>query len=263
MLQRGGRISTRVLDPTGFCAVLRPNHLFPPFDNPAMRRALMGAIDQTEFMTAAMGTDPSLRRVPCGFFPPASPLASEAGMAALTSRRDYDKVGKELRAAGYKGETIALMVPADFPTLKAVGDIAADMMKRVGVNVDYQAIDAGTLIQRRAGKKASDQGGWNMFCTSLAGSDLFNPALHLALRDNGAQAWFGWPSSPRIEELRERWLDAPELTAQKQLAAEIQAQAFEDVPYYPLGLYYRPTAYRTDLAGILNGIPAFWNVRRA
>jgi peptide/nickel transport system substrate-binding protein len=56
----------------------------------------MGAIDQTEFMTAAMGTDPSLRRVPCGFFPPASPLASEAGIAALTGRRDYDKVGKDL-----------------------------------------------------------------------------------------------------------------------------------------------------------------------
>jgi len=54
MLQRGGKISTRILDPTGFCAVLRPNHLFPPFDNPTVRRVLMGAIDQTEFMMAAI-----------------------------------------------------------------------------------------------------------------------------------------------------------------------------------------------------------------
>ena len=32
--------------------------------------------------------------------------------------------------------------------------------------------------------------------------------------------------------------------------------------YYPLGLYYNPTAYRGDLSGIVNGGPFFWNVRR-
>jgi peptide/nickel transport system substrate-binding protein len=38
--------------------------------------------------------------------------------------------------------------------------------------------------------------------------------------------------------------------------------AFEDVPYYPLGLYYNPTAFRSDLTGIVRGGPFFWNVRR-
>jgi len=42
--------------------VLRPNHLFPPFDNPAVRRALLPVIDQTEAMIAMMGADPTLRR---------------------------------------------------------------------------------------------------------------------------------------------------------------------------------------------------------
>jgi len=184
-------------------------------------------------------------------------------MTALTGRRDYDKVGKDLRSAGYKGEKVALMVATDIATLKGEGDVAAEMMKRVGLNVDYQALDLGTMVQRRASKASPGQGGWSMFCTSLAASDLFTPALHMGLRGNGAQAWFGWPSSPKIEELRERWFDAATLEAQRQLAAEMQAQAFEDVPYYPLGLYYRPTAYRANLAGILNGIPVFWSVRRA
>ncbi len=262
MLERGGKVSLKILDPSGFCAFLRPNHLFPPFDNPAVRRALLSAIDQAEFMTATVGTDPSLWRAPCGFFPPASPLASDAGMAALTNKRDYDKVGQALRAAGYKGEKVALMVPTDFPTLKAPSDVAADMMRRAGMNVDYQATDWGTSVQRRASKSPSAQGGWNALCSAFAGSDMFNPALHLSLRGNGAQAWFGWPSSPRIEELREQWLDAPDLASRKQLAAEIQAQAFEDVPYYPLGLYYRLTAHRTNLTDIQGGIPAFWGVRR-
>ena len=44
------------------------NWLYPPFDNPAIRRALMGAIDQTEFVTAVAGTDPSAWQVPTGIF---------------------------------------------------------------------------------------------------------------------------------------------------------------------------------------------------
>ena len=93
-------------------------------------------------------------------------------------------------------------------------------------------------------------------------SDILTPASHYALRGNGDQAWAGWPNSPSIEKLRERWFEATDLAEQKRLAAEIQKQAFEDVPYYPLGLYYRPTAYRADLTGILSDIPVFWNVRR-
>ena len=118
------------------------------------------------------------------------------------------------------------------------------------------------MVQRRGSKKPPDQGGWNMFCGSLGGSDILIPATHYALRGNGGQAWPSWPTSPGIEELLGRWFDAPGLATQKQLADEMQAQAFEDVPYYPLGIYYRPTAYRANLDGVLDDIPAFWNVRR-
>jgi peptide/nickel transport system substrate-binding protein len=68
VLQRGHRIKTEIIDPTGNCAILRPNYLHPPFDNPAVRHALLGAIDQTEFMAAVMGDDRSLWKVPCGFY---------------------------------------------------------------------------------------------------------------------------------------------------------------------------------------------------
>lgn len=39
-------------------------------------------------------------------------------------------------------------------------------------------------------------------------------------------------------------------------------KAFENLPYYPLGLYSNPTAYCNDLTGVLNAGPLFWNVRR-
>jgi hypothetical protein len=67
-----------------------------------------------------------------------------------------------------------------------------------------------------------------------------SPAVKSSLRNNGTQAWFGWPPSRRIEPLREQWYDTL---------------------YYPLGLY-NPTVYWSDLSGIVNGGPFFRNVRR-
>ena len=154
------------------------------------------------------------------------------------------------------------MAPQDVPNQKAMTEIAADTMRRVGMNLDYQAVDWGTMVQRRASKSPPNQGGWNAFCARFWGSECFSPAAHTTLRSNGIQAWFGWPSSPRIEALREQWIDTPDPAAQHTLAAEIQAQAFEDVPYYPIGFYYSPTAYRADLTGIVSGGPFFWNIRR-
>jgi peptide/nickel transport system substrate-binding protein len=261
-LRQDRDITLDLLDPTGFSAILRPNHLYPPFDNRAVRHALLGAIDQTDFMTAAVGTDRSQWQTPIGYFAPSSPLATEAGMPTLTGKRDYNLVRTALESAGYKGEKIVLMGPADFPILTAVTEVAADMLRKSGMNVDYQTTDWGTVIQRRALRKPPDQGGWNMFCTSLAGLDVFSPAGNQALRGNGAAAWFGWPSDPDLERLREAWFAAPDLGAQKKIAAEIQIQAFQDVPYYPLGLYYRQSAYRANLSGVLHGIPVFWNVQR-
>ena len=42
----------------------------------------------------------------------------------------------------------------------------------------------------------------------------------------------------------------------------MQKQAFIDVPYVPLGLFYQPTAYRSDLRDVIKGPPLFWTVKR-
>ena len=66
------------------------------------------------------------------------------------------------------------------------------------------------------------------------------PATHIALRGNGADAWPGWPNSPKLEELRQAWFDATDLGAQQKIGQEMQRQAFIDVPYIPLGFYLTP-----------------------
>lgn len=105
-------------------------------------------------------------------------------------------------------------------------------------------------------------GGWNMYSINDNGVNQLNPASHFILRGNGKSATFGWPSSPKIEELRDQWFDAPNLDAQKKICEQIQLQAFEDVPFIPLGQSISPTAFRKDIVGVLNGQPTFWNVKR-
>lgn len=263
LLRKSPRITVHVLDPTGVMGVMRLNHLHPPFNNPAIRRAVLSVVNQSDFMAAIVGDDKSLWRTGVGVFNPASPLASQVGMSKLAGRTDYARVTEEIRATGYKGEKVVLLSATDYPSLKASADVAADLLQKVGFNVDYQALDWGTVVQRRGKKDAPDRGGWNVMFTATGGLDQFNPAVHIMLRANGMNAPFGWPDSPKIESLRESWFTAPDLDAQKKIAADLQEQAFQDVPYIPLGLHFQPTAYRKNITGVLNGSPLFWNLKKA
>src|SRR6202035_4288410 len=68
---------------------LRFNQLLPPFDNVKMRQAVLGAVDQGEFMTALAGDPKDWKRC-ASFFTCGTPMANESGAAALTGQRDLD-----------------------------------------------------------------------------------------------------------------------------------------------------------------------------
>ncbi len=261
LLRRNREINVENPDPTGFIGLMRFNHLQPPFNDPAMRRALLSAINQPDFMRAVAGTDPAMWNAGIGFFPPASPMASPAGMAALTGPRDMAAARAAL--APLAGERIVLIGPADYPQVQALTEVAADMLRRLGLNVDYVPSDWATVVQRRANRGPAAQGGWNLLCTFLSGLDLMNPGVNFILRAQGEQAFIGWPNSPALEALREEWLLAPDLAGQQAVAARIQTQAFADLPYIPLGQFFQPTAWRRTISGVLKGPTLFWNIARA
>jgi peptide/nickel transport system substrate-binding protein len=69
--------------------------------------------------------------------------------------------------------------------------------------------------------------------------------------------------NPQIEALRDAWFDAPDLPAQKVVADRIQLLGLEEPPFIPLGQYFIPYAYRSNLSGFVHApITALWNVRR-
>jgi peptide/nickel transport system substrate-binding protein len=262
-LRRDPELAVEVLDQFGNVGVLRFNHTLPPFDNPAIRRAVLGAVSQRDCMTAVAGEDRSLWRDDVGFFVPGSAMANAVGMGALNGPRDLAASRRELWRAGYKGEKVLLMAPADFPVITAMSEVIADLFRTLGMSLDYVAMDWGSILQRAGNHDGPERGGYNAFCTYATGVSQLNPAAHNFLRGNGLKATFGWPVSPRLEELRDAWFTAPDVAAQKRLGEQMQAQAFVDVPYVPLGVFYQPTAYRRGLAGVLKGLPLFWSVRRA
>ncbi|WP_158747757.1 ABC transporter substrate-binding protein, partial [Acidisphaera sp. L21] len=67
----------------GTYAEARLNHLQPPFDNPATRRALLMAVDQAEYMEAVVGDDPSRWGRCESIYNDKGPFYSEAGNALL------------------------------------------------------------------------------------------------------------------------------------------------------------------------------------
>ena len=263
VLRRRPDIAVRVQDYPGYAAALRPNCLQPPFDNPGIRRALMGAISQQDMMVAAAGDDPALWRDRVGYFHPRSAMASDAGMEALTGPRDLDRVKRDLAAAGYAGQKVVLMAATDRAIINAMSEVAADMLRKAGMNVDYQTTDFGSVLARANSREPVERGGWSLYVSGYYGSSVISPAPHNWLRGNGAASIAGWPDSPRIEALRDEWFTATGLAAEQAIAREMQLAAFHDVPYYPLGLLTDVTAYRRRVSGILDGLVLFYNVRKA
>jgi peptide/nickel transport system substrate-binding protein len=262
LLKKNADLVVPPADPMGFLGNMRMNHLQPPFNNPALRRALLGAVSQEDYMAAVAG-DPANWRAGVGVFCPASPMASQAGMQVLTRPRDLAAVSKAVAASGYNGERTVLLVPSDLPNLKALGDVGADLLKRIGINVDAQYSDWGSVLQRIVKQDPVEQGGWSVFHTYWSGLDEFDPAVHTYIRGNGKAASRGWPSSARLEALRDEWLYATGLAERQRIAAQMQEQAFVDVPFIPLGQMLSSTVYRRSVRDVLGGYALFWNLRKA
>ena len=263
VLRRARGVTVEIANTLGYIGVGRFNHLHPPFDKPAVRRALLHAIDQEDYVRAVTANDADAFRTCHSMWPCGTPYGTEPAGNPLTGRRDLDAVRRMLREAGYAGEKVVIINPTDFPTIGPFGQLTADLLKRLGMNVELQEMDWGSLVQRRASKEPVERGGWSIFHTWWPGVSIINPAVSATLRGQGDRGWFGWYANPRVEELAGQWLLAGTEAEQKRLAEEIQRESFQQVPVLPLGQFFIRTAHR-GLAGVLKGTSPYpWNVRRA
>src|SRR5262244_938097 len=208
LLRKNRNVAVDIADPLGNIGSFRMNLLYPPINDVRARRAVLMAMSQEDYMRAIVGDDDKLWKPLPGYFTPGTSLYTEEGGEILKGPRNLDAAKRLVAESGYSGEPISCIVAQDQPITKAQGDVTADLLKRMGFNVDFVATDWGTVGARRAIKTPPGQGGWHMFHTWHAGSDCINPAPQIQLRATGDKAWFGWPKSDAVEAEVTNWFDA-------------------------------------------------------
>lgn len=257
-------ITVRALDPYGLILGMRFNHMNAPLNNAALRRAILAAVNQDDYLQTVTAGDAGGYRTCRAMFPCGLPGVNELGTDLMKQPPDLKAARAAIEASGYKGEKIVLLHAADHPMIAPLGDVTSDLLKKLGLNVDVQTMDWGTVVQRRTSKEPVERGGWSIFHTTWPGSSVTNPAENLYIRGAGASGWFGWHDSPEMESLTARWLESTDAGQSQKLLDDIQRSAFNTVPVVPLGQVIPKTAYRSNLQGVLTASSSlFWNVKRA
>jgi peptide/nickel transport system substrate-binding protein len=262
LLTKNKDIKVENTDPLGSMGIIRFNHLQPPFNNAKLRQAVLAVVNQEDYMLAIAGDAKNGKLCP-SFFTCGSPFSSTAGSEALTGERDFEKAKQLIKESGYNGEKIIVISATDQPIVHSQGLITTELLRKLGLNVELQASDWGTLITRRSSKEPVEKGGWSIFHTWWVGPDVATPATNAPMRGNGDKGWFGWSSDAKLEELRDAWFSGKDIAEQKKLAEEMQKVGWQVVPYVPTAQFIVPTAYRSNISGLLISPIAFlWNVEK-
>jgi peptide/nickel transport system substrate-binding protein len=246
-------------DPLGNVGIARFNHLQPPFDNVRIRRAVLMAMNQADYMTAALGDRRFWR--PCySMYPCGTPFASEAG-SGIMKAGDIAVARKALQAAGYDGTPVVLLNPTDTPVMSAFTQVTADLLRKIGMKVVVEDMDWATLLERRNSRGPASKGGWNMFHTWWIAADLATP-LSIAFSGDPETGWVGWAKDDRLERLRSAFAQATSPDQKRRLAVRVQERLWAVGAFGVLGQFFEPVAFRKDLTGITSPLQFYWGVSR-
>jgi len=264
ILQNNDDLQITVFNELGSQTMGRMNFLYPPFDNLKIRQAALLALDQESVLQAYIGNKeyytPCASMYGCGV-----PFETSAGAPpSLTKGAEPEKARALLKEAGYDGKPIVIMHPTDVSTVSSQPVIAAQLLRKAGFTVDLQPMDWQTLVSRRASTNAPANGGWNMFFTNWVIPEVWTPMVNPMINGRGKEGWFGWPTDPKLEELRTAFTTAKTPDERKAAAAAVHQRAMEQVIYVPLGSYKAPAAMSKKLTGLVKApVPLFWNLSKA
>ena len=256
-------VSVRLFDRLGWTAYIRPNQLYPPFDDLRARQALCHLAPQSDYMQAAAG-DPGNWGECRSFLSCAAPFpdGGEAlGAPDLRQARDL------LAASGYAGAPIVVLDPVDNPILSGLTAVTVGQLRRIGAAVKTVTADTATVFVRRASTQPPDKGGWNLFHTISLGLEVESPLTNFALASpcrteasGPPPGWYGWPCDAGIEALRDAWAEAPGQAERDRISSQLQAAAAQSLPFIPVGRIDAPVAYRTAVHGLPEvPVPVLWN----
>jgi peptide/nickel transport system substrate-binding protein len=262
-LARNPALQIQNINRFGLVSVLRFNFMNPPFNNPALRRAILSAVDQNDYLHAVVGDDPKAGRTCFSMFACDIPGGRETAAAVMTPPRDLAKARAAVVASGYAGERVVLFNPTDYAFINACGNVTADMLRRLGMNVDVQEMEFGTMMSRRNNRGPVEKGGWSIFHTGANADGMGNPGMNYYIRGQGAAGWPGWFENADIERLSDAWMAETDPARSLGILDEIQRIAADQVPFVPLGQWYFRSVLQSGLRDLVQSTYSlFWNVRR-
>ena len=95
-------------------------------------------------------------------------------------------------------------------------------------------------------------------------ADILNPISNSYIVADGDKAWFGWPTDPEMEKLRDAYAKETDPAKDKALAEAVQVRALETgaVSAGSASGTARARA-RTNVTGWLKApVPVFWNIEK-
>ncbi len=260
LLEKDKNIQVVDFNPLGSQYSFRFNVLHKPFDNPKIRQAVLYALNQKDFLLAAIN-DPKYYKECKALFICGTPFATDKGFEDKLNS-NFAKSKEILKQEGYDGTPVVLLFATDTNTGRLT-PIVKSLLERGGFTVDMQAMDWQTVLSRRARKEPLNAGGWSGFMTAWVSADLLNPIVSSFVSGACDKAAIGWPCDARLEELRDAFARTTDQGKRKELAEAIQVRVSEYPTHVNLGQYNVPMARRTSISGNLESpAPIFWNIRK-
>ncbi|MDT8344165.1 MAG: ABC transporter substrate-binding protein [Thermohalobaculum sp.] len=250
-------VTVAFTDPLGNVGMAVFNHKVPPFDQASVRRAVLMAIDQEAYMTAALG-DPVFWRTCYSIYPCDTEYATEAG-SEIMQTASLDAARKALKRSSYEGTPVVILKPVDNPVLAAFTDVTAERLAAIGMTVEVEEMTWAELIDRRDRKYPDGDTRWSMFHTWWIAADLMDPS-RVAFSGQPATGWIGWPLSPEVETLRNSFASSTDAAERQAIAAKIQEQIYKNATFGILGQFYEPIAFRNTVTGLQSPIQMYYNL---
>jgi peptide/nickel transport system substrate-binding protein len=219
-----------------------------------VRQAIQAALDCEEIMAIA---GEGLFRLTHGWQHPGTTyFAGDIGKE-FYNQKNQARARQLLQEAGYRGEELVFLTDSTYKNHHDTAVVAAEQLKKVGINVKLNVVDWPTAFQLR-GKPE----GWNMWSLGFGIEPYegpYNVAGFFTSQNDGKGAQ--WAADAELARADQALNTSLKLEDRKKAFADFQKRFFEYVPAIKVGDLGRYQATRANVVGYATGrIPRMWDV---
>lgn len=226
------------------------NTAMAPSDNQNFRQAVLAALDMEEIM--AIASDGLYRMGASWQYPEGEYYPGDIDQN-LYNQHNSENAKKLLAKAGYAGQEMIMLTDTAFKNDNDTTVVAAEQLRKVGINVTIKALDWPSTVKTRA-----QATGWNTVPIGVGTEPWEGPYGVAVLL---AESVIHKAKDPEMEALYNKLISAGTKDARKAAFAQIQEANYEKVYAIKLGDLGQYVAVRSNLKGYKPyRMPRFWDV---